>query len=231
VKKQATFCDKTDPFAIMKLNTTASKSRLVQSLATVTGTLAATVASSQAATVQITLTGNKISTTGGNTLNADVTGDFTSDIIITNASTRKSVVAQNYGAFVEVNGIRLSAQSFIESSTVKAKAQFIGGGVGEATGSGSIKYLNPISFTDVNINGGVLTQGYLEVHSFTVERVSATVALTRLIFDDASTTLATTGLSTGTTYTTFVPVPEPSSLGLLALGAGGLLARRRRQAA
>lgn len=220
----------------MKLNTTASKSRLVQSLATVTGTLAATVASSQAATVQITLTGNKISTTGGNTLNADVTGDLINDIIITNASTRKSVVAKNYGAFVEVNGVRLSAQSYIEASGVKAKAQFIGGGVGVASSSGygserNIKYLNPISFTDASINGGVLTQGYLEVHSFNVFEASATVALTRLIFDDASTTLAKTGLSTGTTYTTFVPVPEPSSLGLLALGAGGLLARRRRQAA
>ena len=42
--------------------------------------LAATTASSQAATVQITLTGNKISSTGGNQLVADLTGDGIDDI-------------------------------------------------------------------------------------------------------------------------------------------------------
>ena len=47
--------------------------------------LAATTASSQAATVQITLTGNKISSTGGNQLVADLTGDFIGDVTMGNA--------------------------------------------------------------------------------------------------------------------------------------------------
>ena len=217
----------------MKINTCDSKSRLAQSLVTVTAALAATVASSQAGAtlVQITLTGNKISTTGGNTLNADVTGDLVNDLVFVNAHTDKSVVAQNYGAFVTIGGNRLSAQAFIEGSSVKGDAQFALGGVGTPTimnSSGfNIKYLNPISFTDARINGGALTQGYLEVNSIDITQQSATVALTRLIFNPLSTTMTSGQLNIGTTYTEFVP--EPSSLGLLALGAGGLLARRRRQ--
>jgi hypothetical protein len=51
----------------------------------------------------------------------------------------------------------------------------------------------------------------------------------RFIFDDASG-VAPTGVShSSAAYPEYgAAVPEPSGLGLLALGAGGLLARRRR---
>jgi len=216
------------------MKSTVSKTRLTQSLVTVTGALAATVASTQAGVtlVQITLTGNQISTTGGNTLNADVTGDGISDLSFVSPHTAVSHVAHNYGAFVTIGGNRLSAQAFIEGSSVKGNAQFAAGGVGIPSvadfGGFNIKYLNPISFTDARINGGALTQGYLEVNSIDIPDQSATVALTRLVFDPLHTTMTTDGLSTSTPYTEFA-VPEPSGLSLLALGAGGLLARRRRQ--
>jgi hypothetical protein len=58
------------------------------------------------------------------------------------------------------------------------------------------------------------------------------VELTRLIFDDASTTAPVLS-SIPDVQTEWSPsaIPEPSSFALLGLGAAGLLARRRRQAA
>jgi hypothetical protein len=56
------------------------------------------------------------------------------------------------------------------------------------------------------------------------------VQIHRLIFDDAFTTAPTGLTSASTGIQEWSAVPEPSSLGLLALGAGGLLARRRRAA-
>ena len=221
------------------MKTTVSKTSLTQSLATVTGVLASTVVSSHAAVAtinQITLSSNLLSTSL-NGLNADLTGDGTNDITL-------GAGVVNYGAanvLINGNNVGAARSSFLDlfsnlQVTFVVDALFANGGVGEPLRSGgflqNIKYLNPISFTDARINGGATTQGYLEVNAFNTPS-SHTVALTRLVFDPNSTTMTTAGLSTGTTYTEWVApvVPEPSSLGLLALGAGGLLARRRRQAA
>ena len=222
------------------MNTTVSTTSLTQSLATVTGVLASTVVSSHAAVStinQITLSSNLLSTSL-NGLNADLTGDGTNDI------TLGAGVGNYFAANVLINGNNVGAELFTALDPFsypqiyfRVDALFANGGVGVGAQSGlslqNIKYLNPISFTDARINGGATTQGYLEVNAFNASPSSYTVALTRLVFDPNSTTMTTAGLSTGTTYTEWVApaIPEPSSLGLLALGAGGLLARRRRQAA
>ena len=221
------------------MKTTVSKTSLTQSLATVTGVLASTVVSSHAAATinQITLSSNLLSTSL-NGLNADLTGDGTNDITLGAGS------GNNGAAYVLINGNSVGALRYtiIDSSSNPrmnfiVDAIFANGGVGVGYQASlslqNIKYLNPISFTDARINGGATTQGYLEVNAFNASPLSHTVALTRLVFDPNSTTMTTAGLSTGTTYTEWVApaIPEPSSLGLLALGAGGLLARRRRQAA
>jgi len=226
---------------------TLFKPRGVKSLATVSAALAATTASSQSATVQITLTGNQLSRSGS-TLNADLTGDGTNDI---NINIGGGIFGSELAA-VDINSNRLLAHRSIQYNThsdnsgnifstssekFKVVARFANGGVGVASQSDlslrNIKYLNPIYFSDARINGGVSTRGYLEVNAFNSSSTSQTVALSRLVFDDASTSLSTSGLSTSDTYREFVPaaVPEPSSFGLLALGAGGLLARRRRRQA
>ena len=213
------------------MNSTASPSRLAHSLATATGALAATVATAQASTVQITLTGNFISSTT-NALTADLTGDGTDDVNFRVASYNQALAEVQING---INGFQWVSAHFDSIFGFDVVARFANGGVGVPNAGGAspqnIKYLNPITFSDPHINGGASTQGYLEVNAFTTSDTLQTVALTRLVFDDASTTLGTSGLSTATAYTAWTAVPEPSSLGLLALGAGGLLDRRRRQGA
>jgi hypothetical protein len=193
------------------------------------GTFTALAATAHAATVQITLTGNKISSlsAGGNTLRADITGDLVADLTFTNA------LAGNVIAQVDIFGGRVSARS-TGDSTYRVDAQFAGGGLGVATSAAivrrNINYLNPITFTDSRINGGAATNAWLQINAFNTSFTSQTVALTRVIFDNASTARPAFASIPGVP-TEFSPVPEPSGLALLALGAGGLLTRRKRQAA
>jgi hypothetical protein len=204
----------------MNTNTTPINAKL-----TSLGTLTALAATAHAATVQVTFTGNKISSlsAGGNTLRADITGDSVADLVFTNA------LAGNVIARVDIFGGRVSALS-TGSSTFRVDAQFAAGGVGVAGSAAivrrNINYLNPITFTDSRINGGAATNAWLQVNAFNTSSTSQTVALTRVIFDDASTTRPSFASIPGT-QPSFVP--EPSGLALLALGAGGLLTRRRRQ--
>jgi hypothetical protein len=191
--------------------------------------IAATTASSQAATVQITLTGNMFST-GGNTLEADLTGDDVDDISF--GGFNAIIVAGN---FRDLYGNVGTLRAQYNGGQFFAKPNFLSSGVGSAGFNASptitsARYLNPIHFTDTSINGGVKTLAWLEVHAFNESTTSHTVQLTRLIFDDASTTRPAFASIPGT-QTEFGAIPEPSSFALLALGAGGVLARRRRQAA
>jgi hypothetical protein len=180
--------------------------------------------------VQITLNGNKISTTGGNQLVADLTGDNIVDL---------------EPLFGDSTGIGGPTGVMVYGSAGLVVASWAGyvyhvragfgrlDGVGDAVKFGSnvqsIVYLNPMTFSDARINGGATTSGWLEVNAFNTSTTDHTVQLTRLIFDDASTTRPVFAEIPGT-QTEWAAVPEPSSLGLLALGAGGLALRRSRKA-
>jgi hypothetical protein len=86
------------------------------------------------------------------------------------------------------------------------------------------------TFTDNNIRGGQSTTGYLDITAGVTENgETRMLTVNRLIFDNEKGG-PVAGLNVNNTaFTEYVAsaVPEPSSLGLLALGAGGLLARRR----
>ena len=187
-----------------------------------------------AATVQITLTGNMISSAGGNQLVADITGDGAADVTFS----ATSILSDR--AYVNIGGNRVGANNQLRTTTTYnsaqisytsfiAEAQFQAGGYGASVAAGrsfqDIKYLNPVTFTDPGINGGMPTDGYLELNTIAGGVNANSVTLTRFVFDDSSTARPT-GVDTGTTYTEFVP--ETSSLTLLALGAGGLMLRRKR---
>ena len=192
--------------------------------------LAATTASSQAATVQITLTGNKISSTGGNQLNADLTGDNVNELVISSAGFRSDAVGVSAAAAGGAPGGFAFASYGIDAYYAGAAFGYSGGvGVSYAIGNvvQFISFLNPITFSDSRINGGAPTEGWLQVNAFNTSIADNTVELSRLIFDDASTTRPAFTEIPGE-QTEFSAVPEPSSLGLLALGAGGLLLRRSR---
>jgi hypothetical protein len=196
--------------------------------------LAATAASSQAATVQITLSGNKISSTsaGGNSLYADLTGDGNNDLNID-----RQIVQGNKA------DLRAFGKDF--GGAIAGRASFDVGARRYGAGAGSTEpamqsstftltmvELLPFRFMDARINGGSGTNGWLEVATFNESQTSHTVQLTRLIFDNSGTSAPNPGSISGV-QTEWSPsaIPEPSSFALLGLGAAGVLARRRRQAA
>jgi hypothetical protein len=210
-----------------------SKTSPINATLTSLGTLTAVAATAHAATVQITLTGNRISTTGGNTLNADITGDLVNDLAFTSPTFSPSGVGVDVNEANAMGNPGAVGAEFL-SSFYLATAGFVLGGVGTISNSApsirNINYLNPITFTDSRINGGLPTQAWVQVNAFNTSSSNHTVAFTRVIFDDASTTRPAFSSIPGT-QTEFSAVPEPSGLALLALGAGGLLVRRKRQAA
>ena len=173
------------------------------------------------ATVQITFNGSYISSTGGNHLVTDFGGDGTGDNL--RGFTEAAGVRLYWGTGYQVGGAFNNFVPIVFVEQASAMGSFGGGGTVNLRG-----ITRGVSFTDANVRDGASTLGYLDITS-TVDGTDKRVTVNRLIFDDATGgTIA--GLNVNTTYATYVAnaVPEPSSLGLLALGAGGLLARRRR---
>lgn len=184
-------------------------------LATAAGATAA-----NAATVQITLGNNYVQDAlhGGTTyFSSDLTGDDEDDSLFGIGDAAAGVLVPGFGYLAKA----LRTSSGGKNAYVGAANQ---------VGDGSVRNLVPFSFSDERINGGRGTNGFLDMTA-RIEGSLYEVRLNRLIFDDLSTT-APTGITTATTgldeWSEVSAVPEAStSLGLLALGAGGILTRRR----
>ena len=194
----------------------------------IVGALATAGASAaNGATVQITFNNSFISSTAGKQLDTDFGGDGVAEGF--NAMTGIGYARIYAGGF----GYLGSARQALNNAGVAYGFAAVGGvyAIGAPGGSATVSRVTLFSITDDNVRGGLPTVGWLDVTA--TGRVSGEqgrVEWHRFIFDD-TTGVAPVGVSNAdTAYPEYVAVPEPSSLGLLALGAGGLLARRRRAA-
>jgi hypothetical protein len=180
-----------------------------------TAATTAGVAGSNASLVTVNLLDNYISSLGGNHLNADLTGDGQPDLSITHAANSyyRNIITTGSNsrlrllatAGVNLNGVRASAYfNYGESNFLRlgSERRF-----NTYTLTGSI----PILFKDLHINGGAPTSGSLEV---TVSLLSPTSINPNVQLDSF-------------TYNNRVVPDGGSSLALLAMGAGGILALRR----
>ena len=185
-------------------------------MAGATAATAAGVTASQAGTITVNLLNNYISATGGNHLNADLTGDGQPDVTIANAHASVFYPTNVSGvvsvAKVSLNGVL--ARAFLHTYDRFGSAQ-LGSRHAYTPLSSAAAYLMgsiPITFKDLHINGGAPTSGSLEVTVSAGHR------------GDGSPTIQLDSF-------TYKTPDEGSSLALLAMGAGGILALRRRRAA
>ena len=190
----------------------------------IVGALAAAGASAASgATVQISFANNVVSSvTGTTSFTADLTGDGENEGLRGSYAANRFAKLE-YGIFARAGyarGTAVSGFAYVGS--------FIRGLQKNGPGGADTRGLVAFSFRDARSNAGAVTAGWLDIEARATVGVEYRVQIHRMIFDDSSTSLPTGLTSASTGIQEWSAVPEPSSLGLLALGAGGLLARRRR---
>ena len=200
-------------------------------MAGATAATAAGVTASQVSGITINLTGNYISGADGNHLNADLTGDGHPDLTIANAfhfaayfSGTPTQLYGNFHAGADLNGIRAYAKRtnngipFYGTERLGSRVATYFRGTNTTIGTYQLTGSIPIFFKDLHINGGAPTEGLLEV---TVGGLDARIQLDSFTYNTPVQ---------GSTRLAAVP-DQGSSLALLAMGAGGILALRRWRAA
>ena len=181
-------------------------------MAGATAATAAGVTAPQASAITIDLLNNYFSVFGGNHLNADLTGDGHPDVTLAGFTSFFKTITTGGGGFsaffwsfgLDINGVR--ARGY-DNGTFPFRYVILGSQFASGFG-GDVPVLTgkiPISFTDLDINGGRLTRGFLDV----------TASPDSVHLDSFSFNIPENG----------------SSLALLAMGAGGVLALRRWRAA
>jgi hypothetical protein len=198
-------------------------------MAGATAATAAGVTASQAGAITINLVNNYISASGGNHLNADLTGDGHPDLTIANAFNRLSVLTESgrtlpnythFSARVNLNGILAAARRTNDEcpffGTERLGSRVTGFNLtcpyfyGTYQLTGSI----PLFFKDLHINGGAPITGLLQVTVSTAN-------------NDAEIRLDSFTYNTPLRGPTRAVPDQGPSLALLAMGAAGILAFRR----
>ena len=200
------------------------KSKIILALAVL-----ATLANTAQAGITITLTDN-----GDSTISVTATGSLNSS-----AMTYSHTNVEPYNQYLNPAGgtVGLISNPSLESKSYKTS---IVGGAWAMFGSGGYEGLTLTNFSGTSLAlylGGyfAIEPGYVSGTPINTSGVYQNASFSSLGIDVGSSTTTFTDLDNKTT-TDFVTVnrtsavPEPSGMGLLALGAGGLLARRRRAA-
>lgn len=176
-----------------------------------------------AATVQITFNNSFVSSTSGiATLDTDFGGDGVHDVVGI-PGMGNATLTDGFDAMMPL-AMAWSSMGQIAGAMMRTGGPALGAGTQVLAG------VTAFTLTDATVRGGAPTAGWLDLTA--TARTSGEkgrVDVHRFIFDDASG-VAPAGVShADAVYPEYgAAVPEPSGLGLLALGAGGLLARRRR---
>ena len=210
-------------------------------MARATAVVAAATPHTQAQTAQISLINNQLDSVSGNNLTLDITdGNLFGSVYY---AVRNALEAR---ATLRINAKRNSLTAFFSNSEHLFYAHVNGSvnvahyGVGIQRAYGLV----PFTLTDPNVAGGQAnTDALLEVEAFNQSSSDQTVSLLAVFYPESGNTTPSltinnaTGAITGSytnvgssndgVYTAAVPEPACSSLALLALGAGGILARRR----
>lgn len=188
----------------------------------VLGALAtASVSAANGATVQITFQNNVVSSVTGTTnFTPDLTGDGVDEALT------GQFVAGAYAVLNQPGTAQPPGGAFLSAGFAVA----VVGGVANFGATATKNGLVAFTFSDLRVNNGASTNGFLDLTASADSITSVySVQINRLIFDDSNA--AEPVVNAGTVYNEWVAIPEPGSVALLAMGAGGLALRRRRQRA
>lgn len=182
--------------------------------------------------MQITQMDNRLDAVLGNQLDTDLTGDGAADFSI--AGFTNTMTASNWRVSVTFTPDVMGTMVKAWASATNNKASGFVNGVNFAAPVTAVtaSTVFAVAGSDVlntaggQINGGVAQPFIIEFTVSAVKGTSAAVTIDRIIFDDAGGSIF--GYD-GSNYTEYVGVPEPGgfALGLLAMGASGVLRRRR----
>ena len=162
----------------------------------------------------------------------DFGGDSQADLAGRLAAPAAAVFGRAY--LTAFDGAVWTTVALAAGNALGFQAAIIGNVNSVAPTTAVVRHLISFTLHDSGVDGGAATSGWLDVVA--TGRGSGEfgrIEVLRFIFDDVVGSPAPTGVShASAAFAEFgAAVPEPSGLGLLALGAVGVVARRRRAVA